>query len=138
MKPLYSDITEFNNIQKNTKKQFSLMHLNISSLQYCFDELSDLLNKSNIKFSVIGISGSGIKKCHPPLSNINLKNDKIEHIPTESERDGSLLYISTQLNYKVCIDLKMYKTKELESICIGIMNKGLKDLIANSCRKDFI
>ena len=32
------------------------MHLNISSIQYHIDELSDLLDKSNIKFSIIGIS----------------------------------------------------------------------------------
>ena len=83
------------------------MHLNISSLQYHLDELSDFLNKSNIKFSVIGISESQIKKYKPPLSNINLQDYKIEHTPTESERSGTLLYISTQLNCKVHSDLKI-------------------------------
>ena len=71
------------------------MHLNISSLRYHFDEISDLLNKSNIKFSVVGISESWIKKAKPTLRNINLQDYKIEHTPTESEKGGFLLYIST-------------------------------------------
>ena len=49
-------------LKKDTKNQFPLMHLNISSLQYHFDELHDLLNKSNFMFSVIGMSESRIKK----------------------------------------------------------------------------
>ena len=83
------------------------MRLSISSLQYHLDELSDFLNKSNIKFSVIGISESQIKKDKPPLSNINLQDYKIEHTPTESETGETLLYISTQLNCKVHSDLKI-------------------------------
>ena len=35
-----------------------------------------------------------------------------------------MLYISTQLNYKVRSDLKIYKPKELELIFIEIMNRG--------------
>ena len=38
-------MNEFNNLE-TTKTQLSLMHLNISSLQYDFEELDDLLNTS--------------------------------------------------------------------------------------------
>ena len=78
-------------ILKLQKKQFSLMHLNISSLQYHFEELNDLLETSKTKFSVIGITESRLKKGITPISNINLQNYKIEHTPTESEKGGSLL-----------------------------------------------
>ena len=84
------------------------MHLNISSLQYHFEELNDLLEISKTKFSVTGITESRLKKGVIPISNINLQNYKIEHTPTESEKGGSLLYISLDLNYKVRNDLKMY------------------------------
>ena len=94
------------------------MHLNISSLQYHFDGLSI----SNIKFSTIGLSESWVKKDKPLLSNINLQDYKIEHTPTESEKNWSLLYYYTQLNYKVCNDLKIYKFKELEAIFIEMIN----------------
>ena len=41
-KSLYYDINEFNNLETAKKKtQFSLMHLNISSLQYHFEELNE-------------------------------------------------------------------------------------------------
>ena len=62
------------------------MHLNISSLQYHFEELNDLLETSKTKFSVIGITESRLKKGVTPISNINLQNYKIEHTPTASKR----------------------------------------------------
>ena len=99
------------------------MHLNISSLQHHFEEL-DILNTSETKFNVIGITESRLKKGISPLSNINLQSYKIEHTPTESEKGGSLLCMSSNLTYKVWNDWKMYKSKELESVFIEIVNKG--------------
>ena len=76
------------------------MHLNISSLQYHLDELSDLIDKSEAKFSVTGITESRLKKDIDFLNNINLHNYNIQHTPTESNKGGFLLYISTDLSYK--------------------------------------
>ena len=105
------------------------MHLNISSLQYHLDELSDLIDKSKTKFSVIGITESRLNKDIAPPKDINLQNYNIQHTPTESNKGGSLLYISTDLSYKTRNDLKMYKSKELESIFIEIINKKGKNII---------
>ena len=133
-KSLYYDINEFNNLGTAKKTpQFSLMHLNISSLQYHFEELNDLLETSKTKFSVIGITESCLKKGVTPISNINLQNYKIEYTPTESEKGGTLLYISSDLNYKVRNDLKMYKSKELESVFIEIMTKSKEKNIVIGC-----
>ena len=60
------------------------MQLNISSLLYYFDELSDLLNDLTINFNIIGITESRLRSEKSPLSDINLPN-----------------YISNELNYKV-------------------------------------
>ena len=61
-KSLYCDINELNDKLKKSKsifkKTFSLMHLNISSLQYHLDELWDL----KAKFSVIGITEKAVSK----------------------------------------------------------------------------
>ena len=89
-------MNEFNSLEI-TKTQFSLMHLNISSL-YHFEELDDLLNRSKTKFDMIGITESYLKKDISPLSNINLQIYKIERTPIEFEKGGSLLYISSGLN----------------------------------------
>ena len=99
------------------------MHLNISSLQYYLGELSDLIDKSKTKFSVIGITESRLRKDIAPLKNINIQNYNIQHTPTESNKGCSLLYISTDLGYKTQNDLKIYNSKELESIFIEIINK---------------
>ena len=129
---LYYDLKEFNNLN-NKFNQFSLLHLNISSLQYHFEELNDLLETSNTKFSVIGITESRLKKGTKPISNIDLPNYKIEHTPTESEKGGSLLYISNNLNYKIRNDLMLYKPKELESIFIEILTKKNEKNIIIGC-----
>ena len=85
---LYYDMDEFNNLE-SAKAEFSLMYLNISSLQYHFEEPDDLLNTSQTKSSVVGMTESCFKKGISSLSNINLQNYKIEHTPKESEKGGS-------------------------------------------------
>ena len=111
------------------------MHLNISSLQYHLDELSDLIDKSKAKFSIIGLTESRLNKDIAPLKNINLQNYNIQHTPTESNKGGSLVYISTDLSYKTRNDLKLYKSKELESIFIEIINKKDKNTIVGCIYK---
>ena len=99
------------------------------------DELSDLIDKSEAKFSITVITESCLNKDIAPLNNINLHNYNIQHIPTEFNKGGSLLYISKDLSYKTRKDLKMYKSKELESIFIEIINKKGKNTIAGCIYK---
>ena len=84
---------------------------------------------SEAKFSVIGIAESRLNKDKAPLNKINLQNYNIQHTPTESNKEGSLPYISTDLSYKTRNDLRMYKSKELESFFIEIINKNDKNTI---------
>ena len=53
----------------------------MSSLQYHFDNLTDSLDKLNIRFEVNGISENRIKKDNPPLSNVSFQVCKTEYIP---------------------------------------------------------
>ena len=46
-----------------------------------------------------------------------------------------LLYISSDLNYKVRNDLKIYKAKELESVFVEIINKDKKNYIVGCIYK---
>ena len=98
----YHTIDQLNkiNIAKHSKK-LSLMDLNISSLPYDFDELSELLNDLTIKFQIVGITESRLRSEKFPLSDINLPNYETEHMPTKANKGASLLYISNELNYKV-------------------------------------
>ena len=70
-----------------------------------------------------------------PTSTFELEGYVTEHIPTESRCGGALLYFDNHINYKLLTitinynDLKMYKTKELESIFIEILNQTSKSTI---------
>lgn len=70
----------------------------MSSLQYHFDNLTDSLDKLNIKFEVIGICETRIKKDNPPLSNISFQVCKTEYIPGQYKKSGPLLSIYTEVN----------------------------------------
>ena len=52
----------------------------------------------------------------------NLSNYSIEYTTTEIHAGGTLLYISNDLAYKPRKDLNIYKTHELESTFIEIIN----------------
>ena len=63
---------------------------------------------------------------------IDLNNYNIQNTPKESEKGGTLLYISSDLNYKVRNDIKIYKSKELESVFIEIISKDKKNYIVET------
>ena len=70
------------------------MHLNISSLPYHTDELTNLLNELNANFKVIEITKSRLTTKKDETNCIELSNYNIEHTPTKSEKGGALLFIS--------------------------------------------
>lgn len=53
---------------------------------------------------------------------INLINSSYEYCPTESSAGGTLLYIGNNLLYKPRNNLCIYKTAELESAFIELIN----------------
>ena len=122
----FYDLQEFNASNDITQNKFSLFHQNISSLQFHFEELQALLSELKLKFDIIGITESRIRKNIHPVSDISLKDYNIEHTPTESSCGGALLYIKNNLNYQLRSDLIIYKAKELESIFVEIFNKNSK------------
>ena len=125
----YYNISEFNNMIVNHEEKFSLFHLSISSLPYYFQGLNDLLKSLKKSFSITGITKSRLKVNSQPLINIDLNNYNIKSTPTESEKGGTILYTSSDLNYKVRNDLKIYKAKGLESVFTEIINKDKKNYI---------
>ena len=113
-----------------------MLHLNISSLPYHFDEFDKLLNSLHIKFNIIGIAESHLKLTVQPLVNINFKNYNTEETPTGSGKGEALLYISSDINYKVLKGLNIYEVKKLESIFIEITNKNRRNCIIGCIYKN--
>ena len=118
----YYSCEDFVNAKIEAGKNFSILHLNIHSIQRHVDELRTLLQALNFKFDIIAISESKLK-CKPQI-NINLCGYHSPHCKfTEAEKGGTILYISNELNYKPREDLEIYESKELESSFVEIINK---------------
>ena len=85
----------------------------------------------DLKFDVIGISETKLLKNCKPKFDINLEGYKCFHVDTESNKGGSLLYISDTLNSKQRPDLEtlLYKSEVLESTFIEIINPHKKNII---------
>ena len=107
----------------NASKSFSILHLNIHSIQFHIDDLRVILQMLNFKFDIIAISESKLQVGVEPKVNINLKGFQNPiSTPTEASKGGVLLYIAEGLNFKPRNDLKIYKSKELESAFVEILH----------------
>ena len=123
----YYDIEEIQSLNNlNHKNALSLFHINTCSLSKNIEELEYLLDKTKIGFDIIGISESRIKKDRKlkksPKNSITLKGYSHESCSTESATGGTLLYISSNLTYKLRNDLFIYKSTEIESTFIEILS----------------
>ena len=125
----YLDIRSFN--YTKSKQDFSIFHLNIASLSKHKDELETILSMLNYKFDTIGILETKIRNGIAPTYDINIKGYNTLSTPTESEKGGTILYIADHLKYKIRkdIDSLMYKSNELESVFIEIINPNKKNIL---------
>ena len=118
----YFSCEDFVNAKIEASKNFSILHLNIHSIQLHVEELRVLLHALDFKFDIIAISESKLK--NNPKINIELPGYHVPHCKfTEAEKGGTILYISKSLFYKPRKDLEIYESKELESSFIEIINK---------------
>ena len=127
----YIDVDSFN--YKENAKNLSLFHLNIASLCKHKEELEYILNQLNFKFYIIGITETKTLKEINPIFDYNLKGYNAFHTATESHFGGTLLYVSDNLKAKQRKDIetKLYKSKELESTFVEIINQGKRNIKAS-------
>ena len=90
-----------------------------------FAELLVLMAENKLNFDFLGISETHLKLNRNSLNPISMPVYNIEHTPTESSNDGTLLYIKQGINYKLRKDLQIYKSKELESTFIEVLEPGM-------------
>ena len=118
----YYSCEEFVNTKLESHKNFSILHLNIHSIQLHVEELRILLHALDYAFDIIAISESKLKD--KPTIDIRLPHF---HPPectfTKAEKGGTILYISDKLHFKRRKDLEIYQNKELESTFVEISNK---------------
>ena len=116
----YYVVDDFNKIVVN-QSDFTVIHLNISSLALHIDKLKLFLSLIKTKFDIICISESRITNSNSLATNINIPEYNFKHTPTESRAGGSLMYISDKISYKLRNDLNMYCSLQLESVFIEVL-----------------
>ena len=108
----------------------SMLHINISSIQFHISELRIILHNLDHEFDYICISESKLRAGIEPQVDISIEGyQKPESMPTRSTKGGSLIYIKNGINYKPREDLNMHKSKELESFFIEEINTNGKNNI---------
>ena len=129
----YYTIDEHNNKKFNSIKHFSLLHLNIHSLEFHIEELRTALKLVNIKFDFICITETKINKNKEPISDLNIEGyqDPVG-MPTEAQKGGVCIYSKIGIDWKPRNDLNMHKSKELESYFIEAINGNGKNAIIGS------
>jgi len=125
----YYDVEKFTKSKLKSDQNFSVLHLNIASLQFHFEELKLLLQLLNYSFDIIAISESKLQKGINPVKDINLPNYQYLHTPTETTKGGTLLYISDKLIFKPRNDLEIYQSKDIESTFTEIIMPKGKNII---------
>ena len=122
--PYYS-IDKFNKCFKsNLFNGTNLLHLNISSLPYNYEQLHTLLAEIDINFEIIGITETRLRTGQKALNNTDIEKYVIEHTTTDARCGGALLYIKEGITYKVRNELKITKSKELESVFNEIQKRN--------------
>ena len=118
----YFSCEDFVDAKIDSRKNFSILHLNIHSIQRHVEELRVLLHALNFKFDIIAISESKLK--HDPQVDITLHGFHAPHCKlTEAEKGGTLIYVSNELDFKPRKDLEIYESKELEASFVEVINK---------------
>ena len=120
----YLSIDEFKKKKYDTSKVFSILHLNIHSVEAHIEELRITLQILDHTFDFICLSESKIiKNCEPKI-DINIKNyqDPIG-TPTQSTKGGVLIYVREGIDFEPREDLNIYKEKELESYFVEVIQE---------------
>ena len=127
----YYSVDDFSSAKFSPNKNFSILHYNIHSIQCHIEEFRVVLNMLDFNFDVICFSESKLQKDIDPKIDINIDGYHVPiSTPTESSKGGVLIYVNKNLHFKPRSDLNIYKSKELESAFIEIINdKGANDIV---------
>ena len=98
-------------------------------------EIYNLISDMKIKLKIIGISESRLQKSKQHTTNISLPNYVYEHTPTESSKEGTLLYLDKNLKYKLRKDLNIYQKGMIVSTFVEIINKNEKNMVSGCIYK---
>ena len=122
--------TPFEFLESNLSKHgFSVLHINIASLQAHIDDLKQLLVLLNYSFDVIGISETKLKVNVKPSTNIEIDGYNLENTPTQTHFGGVALYVKKCYDSKLRTDLSSSVEQMAESVFIEIEQNRSKNIL---------
>ena len=132
----YLNIDEFKAKSYEDNNFFSILHLNIHSVQRHIEEFRSVLSMLNFNFDVICLTESKLIKNIPPTVDILIPNyQNPVGTPTEATKGGVLIYVRNGIHFRPKVSLNIYKSKELESFFIEIINcKGKNQIVGTIYR----
>ena len=110
-----------------SKKSFSLIHLNISSLQRHIDELVTLLSILDHPFNVICVTETRLHD--DPLTNIQIEGYNFVHTPTSSQCGGVGIFIKENIEYEIVNKHTLSLDNIFQSIFIEIKTPSKKNIL---------
>ena len=116
---------------KFSDKKFSIMHLNIASLQKHIDELRSFLYGLKHMFDVICISETRLYE-DKPLVNIDIDGFKFVHTPTSARCGGVGMYVRSDLEFNKLESYSTSQPETCESIFIEIKHPTKKNVVVGT------
>ena len=115
-------------VTNSNKDNNSMFHLNLASLGLHKEELVTSLSLLNFEFDVIAVTKTKIRAVIEPIFDSSLTGYK--QTPSKCGKGGILIYIKNNIDCKQRKDLeeRMYKSYELESRFVEVINEGKKNL----------
>ena len=107
---------------KFRKRQLSMVHLNIASLQLHIEELRDLLLFLDHPFDIIAITETRLHQQIPQI-DISISGYDFLHTETHTLKGGAGIYIKDTIDYDVLTHLNASLNNICESMFIEIKNK---------------
>lgn len=125
----YFNECELKELHKSSKHNFSILNLNIRSLNNKIDDFKDFLNCTGVNFGIIGLVETWLKE--KPVDYFLLDGYTMEHKNRNGKGGGGVcLYIKNDIKYKVRDDLaKINHPANVESLFIEIERPKSKNIV---------
>ena len=115
--------------KKFPKTGFSILHINIASLQGHIDDLKELIRLLEHSFDIIGISETKLQKGIDHTTNIDIEGYNMEQMPTETCFGGVALYIKNCYDYRPRPELSQSVMSVGESVFVELEQKQSKNIL---------
>jgi len=114
--------------ERFSKKSFTLIHLNIASLQLHIDELKNLLVLLDHPFDAICITETRLHD-DKPLSNVQIEGYDFLHTKTLTQCGGAGIYIKSTFDYEILSKFSIANKDVSESVFLEIKNSTGKNIV---------